>query len=164
MKKLVIVLLLLSLLSGCAMRNAAEEGTPFYYPRSEVAFGTNDGVIGTENRDLSTLDNMSDMLALYFQGPLSQELSSPFPKGLRVLETRQENSTFTLTLSDEILELSGIELTVACVSIARTCNALSGAEDLILQSADGSLHLEIPMDSPQLSEVTPTTIPTEGDE
>ena len=75
MKRLTALILLAALaagLFGCGQRELRSP-TSFYYYRTEPGFSGTDGVIAPETRELAGIeDDLDAILALYFQGPLSQ--------------------------------------------------------------------------------------------
>lgn len=138
MKRIFSLLILPILLCGCSVRSYQTERSTFYYPRSDVAYGSDEGVITPEVRTLS--GSLAALLAVYLQGPESADLSSPCPEGTQLISTVWEDTTLILSLSEEFSELEGIDRTVACVCIARTCFSLSKASTVVIKSPASDGH------------------------
>ena len=138
MKRIILILLALSLLlSGCARTEYREPGV-FYYNRAETAFRGEESVIAPETRELAGVSgNLESMLALYCEGPKDPALENPLPPGSAVLSYSLYNQVLTLRFNATLAQLSGVELTVAAASLARTFLPLTGANTLIL-TADGA--------------------------
>lgn len=141
MKKLiaiVISLLLLPGICGCQKQEQQPEGIAFYYCVTELSFGIQDKAIEAEYRQGITKDHWANVLDLYLRGPETAGLRSPFPAGLKTVATSMEQNTAYITVTEELASLSGLELTLACASLAMTCLELTGAETIVI-SADGAL-------------------------
>lgn len=126
-------LLILIGMASCNQKESFVEPVVFYYPRSEFGIGKDDSVISQEIREGTQL-NVNKLLDSYFLGPLDAQLANPFPEGTRLISMNTEELTLYLTLSDEFASLAGIELTVACASIAKTCKELTGAETVVIRA------------------------------
>ena len=141
MKKLFAMILSVFLLMGicgCQKETPQPEGIAFYYCVSELSFGIHDSAIEAEYRQGIRKDNWAGVLNVYLKGPESGDLRSPFPAGLKTVSTAMEQSTAYITVTEELGSLSGLELTLACASLAMTCLELTGAETVVI-SADGAL-------------------------
>ncbi len=139
MKRLLCLILALSLaLCGCSEPEFQTPGT-FYYHRTETAYQGSEGVIAPEVRELAGMtDDLQAILELYCAGPLDQSLKNPLPPGTVLKTHTLYDHVLTLRFNETLAELSGIELTVAAGCLARTFLPLTGAEVLIL-TADGAL-------------------------
>ena len=131
----VLVLLLLSM-AGCSLFSG-KAGSPvlFYYQRSEYQYGQPDGVICPEERDgTGHITDMKYLLSLYLAGPLSEELSSPFPAGLRVIDVKRQTrlNLVRVTLSGELDTLSESQRTLALACLTLTCLEMSGEESVVI--------------------------------
>lgn len=141
MKKLFVIILSVLLLvgiCGCEKETPQPEGIAFYYCVSELSFGIYDSTIAAEYRQGIAKDNWAAILDVYLQGPKAEGLRSPFPVGLKTVATTMEQNTAYITVTEELASLSGLELTLACASLAMTCLELTGAETIVI-SADGAL-------------------------
>lgn len=143
MKRACALLLCLALLlAGCGGDEQTEKiRSPYtyYYRTAEVDYTTEDGVIRGETRDISGHEeDPAWILEDYFEGPQREDLVSPFPKDLAVLDYQEKEGTAFLRLSGEFANLSGVELSVAAACIART---LFGREEVssVSITAEGGL-------------------------
>ena len=137
MKRLIplcLILILLVPLFGC--ESAESDGTvEFYYQRASFVYGSDDGVIGSELREVSERTNtLPYVLSLYLRGPLDPGLKSPFPTGTKMLGVTQDGSTLCVTLDPSFTELKNMELTLACACIARTCFSLADVTQVQIRS------------------------------
>ncbi len=142
MKKLLSLLLILATLlaiAGCQKPPQAEDPDQpvrFYYCRTgELPFGSADSVITHEVRSgVGLLPDSQLLLSEYLKGPESEDLASPFPYGLQLLSLREKNGIIYVTLSDDFAALSGLDLTLACVCLAKTAGELQEAKYVIIKA------------------------------
>lgn len=140
MKRILAILLCLAAAAGlcaCAAKPQEAPVSPvdFYYRRAELTYEGSDGVISPEQREaLGHESDLDWLLAQYFSGPVTEALTLPFRRGLHPVAWTQEDGVFTLTVSQELGELSGIDLTVACACIAQTLFALTGCQAVTLRA------------------------------
>ena len=153
MKRLTALILLAALaagLFGCGQRELRSP-TSFYYYRTEPGFSGTDGVIAPETRELAGIeDDLDAILALYFQGPLSQNLESLIPGSCPAPQWRIEGDAMYLHFAPELADLSGVELTLAATCVTRTFLPLTGCKRLIFTAEDrrlnGEAALELTLD------------------
>ena len=142
MKKMITIFLLFSLILGLYGCSSGIQGyqfpVDFYYLRNdtEIQYSKEDGIITFETREAGHGDNLTHLLNLYFQGPSDEMLTSPFPEGLNVISAHFNHNALDLILSDEFSELSGIQLTLACACIARTCLLWEGVDAINIRVQD----------------------------
>lgn len=131
------------LLTGCrGTRQTEKIQSPYtyYYRMAEVDYTTEDGVIRGETREISGHEEDPVwILEDYFGGPKSEDLVSPFPKDLTVVDYQEKEGTAFLRLSPEFSNLSGIELSVAAACIARTLFGLEGVSGVSITVEGGLL-------------------------
>jgi germination protein M len=123
MKRTLCLLLALALLSGCVPHSPGSNEIPvtFYYIAENLDYFSDTGILGADARILREEQNSVEaMLELYLAGPVRQDLSSPFPPGLRLIRAERGQGEITLVFDDSLAELSGIRLQIACACIART--------------------------------------------
>lgn len=125
MKKLLCLLCLLVLLTGCVQAPNKLEAA-FYYPRAVYTYNQEDGVIAIEYRDKGGSTSAKDILSLYLQGPASETLVQPFPQGLTLSSIHTDGRTVYVTVTDELASLSGATLILACSCLGRTAMELTG--------------------------------------
>lgn len=149
MKRFLSILLIAVLcLSGCAIgQEQFKDPVTFYYLRDYSDLDNRDtffseGAIGSEFREASGHRNdLNYLLSIYLQGPLDENLRSPFPIGCRPIDIRQDDGTLYLVLSPVVTELSEMELTVACACLAKTCMELVPVDTVQIEAStlDGSV-------------------------
>ena len=135
---LILCLLLVFCLAGCQKK----ESVQFYYLRSEVQYGLADGVIASESREISLEGtSLEYLLKLYLEGPVSQELRSPFPAGTALVSLSRNDTQLTVTLSEVFSRLENVNYTVACACVASTGFSLTDAESVTILSGDTVITL-----------------------
>ena len=141
MKRAIALLLLMLMLSGCAISGSKiKDPVTFHYlhvQSDEQAYDAYfaDGIMGTETREAAGRQNdLNYLLTVYFRGPLDPELVSPFPMGCRILELQQKDGLLTLQLNPILAEMSDMEITVACACLAKTCMNLTDADTVQIES------------------------------
>lgn len=143
MKRFLSLLLCCSLLfcaAGCRQQADEIDGTPFYYCAKTASYSADGMALDAEYRMDVPVDSLTSALDLYLQGPLSQELLSPFPQGIRLVGLYQNGSTVFLTFSRELATLSGLDLTMACSCITLTALALTDAQEVEIRVVSGLLN------------------------
>lgn len=127
MKKAVVFLLLLAFVlnfSACETDLGAPVRFCYLRDPEAIRYGSADGVLAWENRDLSGSREPEYLLTLYFSGPLEQGLVSPFPEGTATVELVLHQRNLILVMNQNLRELSGVALTEAYACIAQTCFSL----------------------------------------
>lgn len=136
--KQVAVLLLTALLAlslvACNDSATVQNQVVFYYQNAELSYNATDSALASETRDGSTYNNLEETLLVYLAGPVESNHISPFPVGLQLVSLRRESNTLYLVFSDELSNLSGLKLTVACCCIAQTCLGLTDAENICISA------------------------------
>ena len=131
MKRLYLTVLALSCLfclHGCAEK---EEPVIFYYPTGEVSYHSDAGVIAEETREaLSREDSLGYLLSFYLEGPIDPALQLPVPEGTQVLRLIPYDEGVLLVMSREFSQLEGMDLTIACASISKTCFGLTDLQKI----------------------------------
>lgn len=134
---LLIFLLLLSFW-GCTDGNQNQNTVAFYYRNPEFNYDAQCSPLTVEKRDSAVFSSPEETLAAYFAGPVSENLTNPFPAELKLILMAKDADTLYLTLSDEFADLDGLELTFACCCIAKTCMELTNTKNVVI-SAETSL-------------------------
>lgn len=148
-KMLCVCLVLVLVFSGCIHQPeaAGNEGVRFYYRNNqEEAYFSETGIMAFETRSIRwEQQSIAGLMEVYLQGPVSLELSSPFPKDLQLIETQILPDEITLTFDDSLASLSTVGLRVAAGCIARTLWEYGGYGTVILkaqnQPLDGQARL-----------------------
>lgn len=150
MKRFLIFLLLAGLALSCWACSEPPSVT-FYYVRDESAylFGTENAVIVGEIREsASNIQNLQDLLILYFHGPLNENFRSPFPRGTSLVDIQQQGSQLTIRLSSIASAMKGTDLTLACACLAKTCFDVTNVEAVtILATGFGNISVTLSRDS-----------------
>lgn len=164
-----LTLLLVAVLFGCQFPNSkTKDSVSFYYQRSggNYVYGSEDAIIAPESREISgSRDNLRYLLTLYFHGPLDSALVSPFPSGTALADLQVEETSLTITLNSHFAQLEGINLTIACTCLARTCFDLTDAEAVEIKASPANggaaVSVTITRDNVLLVDSIPETTPTE---
>lgn len=148
MRRFLLLLLVVCMFASLCACGTKEDTSDFYYLRSEFLPGESDGVIAAESRTVSGERGFNYSLRLYLEGPVSDQFISPFPKGLRLLSTRQDGEVMQIYLSSEFAELKDVDLTLAWACLAKTCLALTDAAQIqiISSTPDGNITYDVDMD------------------
>ena len=142
MKKLLCILCLTLLLISATGCQLSTKNYSFYYPRAEVLYGRQDGLIAREVREFPCREmDLESLMILYLEGPLSQILQSPFPNGTTLIQLEVQDENLLLTLSDAFSRLEGLDRTLACASIAKTGFGLGAFTEIIITSAGKTIIL-----------------------
>ena len=165
MKKIICFLLaLLFCFSGCAFGREDSQSVRFYYLRDpdNFIYGSADGVVTWEDRDASGHGyDIRYLLTLYLQGPVEENLESPFPAGCRLQELSRNGEELTLLLNANLSTLKDMDLTLACVCLAKTCFSLTDAQRvrIMAESFSGEVAIDqtIHIDSLLLEDSSQTT-------
>ena len=135
---LILVLVLMLGLIGCKKQQTFS----FYYPRTEILYGVNDGVIAPEERKVEVSDPSLDfLLKLYLEGPVSQDLRTPFPKGTALTGLKFQEDSIYVLLSPSFNLLEDLNYVIACACIASTCFALTGANSVTVATGQTEMTL-----------------------
>lgn len=138
---LLLILVLLSSALGC-VQSAPSPKVPvtFYYPAEKTVYDGKTAVIHKEVRDGAGYeDDMEGLLNVYLKGPSSEALRSPFPRLVTVTRFASTANMAVVELSAGFAQLSGIDLTVACVCIANTLFDLTQLDRVQIIATDSQL-------------------------
>lgn len=144
MKKAIAILLLLgcilSLLGCQAEHDAPQVPVTVYYKRAQMEYGTADGVI--IKATLESAGHETDtvyLLQQYLCGTDRSDLSPTFPVDTRLISYHLEGLTAKIVLSDQLAQLTGIELSIACACLSKTVMSLSGCREVIISAEHAQL-------------------------
>lgn len=162
MKKRLSLLLIFALLISLAGCSPAQGNIRFYYPRSEIQYGQADGVIASESREApGHEEDLTYLLMLYLEGPISQELTSPFPEGTTLQQLDIQENALSIVLSDALSQLDAMDYTIACACLAQTCFGLGEFDSVTVSSTlPGSTSITLTPDSVMFSDNSVETDPT----
>ena len=159
MKRIILLLLTLVLALSLASCSKSDDIVAFYYARYDDAYtyGTENAVIAPEYRDVTGhTKDLKYLLTLYFHGPTSEHLRSPFPSGISLRSVVHSSNTLFIELTPSLTVLNGTDLTLACACLARTSFALTDAEAVTISAQGlGFVSMTLTRDSLMLSDDTP---------
>lgn len=151
-KRLFSLILCVILLSGCSGKFGIET-INFYYPKDDISFTSSAGVIDYESEaNASDSIGLMDVMERYLEGPFSSSLRSPFPEDLKIVKAEQTEDSVILVFSRELGSMYGMDLTLACACITKTCLELTGAKSVTIQAQGTTLDgaEQITMDAESL--------------
>lgn len=126
-----VILLSQNLLSCADNSENFEAPGNFYYIQDQDTLDLNESMLRSEVRETKSYGTQLDeLLNAYFNGPVTDGCSSPFPPDLFVVYLEQRDDTISLTLSESFGQMEGLDFTVASTCIALTifdltpCNLL----------------------------------------
>ena len=131
------IILLVSLLPGCGQK--MKEPVTFYYQITNYQENMVSPIAGEEREVAGYRDNLKYLLTFYLMGPISQELSSPLPRGTQLCGISQEGTELTIEISDTASTLNDSRFSLACACLSMTCMGLTNAERVTIVSGSRSL-------------------------
>lgn len=144
MKKLLCIFLILCCictLVACAPEKQPQDSYTVYYRRGTPAYGSADGVIGqtyllTSGRE----DDIPYLLRKYLASTPEDGFVSPFTQDMTLVSFELDGPTAKVVLSNQIAELSGIQLTIALVCLSRTVISLTNCQEVIISANSVQLN------------------------
>ena len=130
--RILVFLCICVLLVGCMPKSSA--AINFYY-LAQTDYNSPQGNIAPELRkgNASPLA-YEELLNSYLSGPNSNNLINPFPTETKLISITLEQQTATVVLSDQIAELTGVELTLACTCLSMTVKELTGCANVQIRA------------------------------
>ena len=138
MKRILCLILIFSVLVpvwGCSAPSF--DPVMFYYCRNpeQYQYFKTDGVIASEGRDLSGHSgDLQYLVALYLAGPLTENLTSPFPRKTRVLTVDKDSKSVQIELTDLTSTMTDSEFSLAATCLAKTCIPFAGVKEATVRS------------------------------
>ena len=121
-------------LTACAEK---EDPVVFYYPQTEISYHTDGGILIPEVRDtLNREDNLAYLLSFYLKGPIDPDLRLPVPEGTKLLRLVPYDGGMVLVMSRDFSQLEGMDLTIACAGISKTCFGLTDLQEITFASGN----------------------------
>ena len=158
MRKIICLLLVLCSFSGLLGCTPAQEEAPpensilVYYKRDAAVYGTADGVIAPIY--MNTAEHEQDyayLLVKYFRTAPGEGFAATFPEDLSIVSIDLAGLTAKVVLSDEIAELTGMDLTIALVCLTQTLISLTDCQEVIISAKtkqlDGRNYITLNRDS-----------------
>lgn len=167
MRKLLCALMCICLLLSLCACTGGDNSVTFYYTRpiDRYVYGTEDGVIAPESREVSGHEeDLNYILTLYLEGPLDQELISPFPEGTSLEGVTYSDATLYVTLNKNFASLEDLDHTIAAACMASTCFELTAAEYVVIKCGSeeyGNQSIKLSRDSLLLIDDSEETSPSE---
>ena len=137
MKKYWAILLIAAMLlcfSGCKESEDKQNTVAFYYRNPDFSYDAQCLPLIAEHRDSASFATLEETLSAYLSGPLTENYKNPFPAGLKILSIAEDANTLYLSFSDELAGLTGLELSLACCCIAKTCLELTDAKNIVISA------------------------------
>lgn len=155
MKRILILCLILLLvpLAGCQEDiSQLESPITVYYKRAQPTHGTEDSVIvSTAIEGKNHENDYLYLLSLYLKGSDDPLFAATFPPDTTLVSFKLDALTAKIVLGDRFSSLSGMDLTIACVCIARTVMELTGCQEVIISAEttklDGQNFITLSADS-----------------
>ena len=140
---------------ACSARDEIHIPVKYYYLQSEVQFNQSDGVIGAEIQEAKGIEsNYTQLLRIYLTGPSSNAYRSPFPRDIHLVSLVFEGDILVITLSNNFADLSGRDLTLACVCLGMTAMEITNTQSVKIRTEslplDGKASITINSDSIQI--------------
>lgn len=139
MKKMLLLLICLLLLTGCSLSGSDGDHVTFYYPRVTPDYEQESALIAYEQQDASGhTDDIGYLLSMYLRGPLDEELVCPFPQHTTLHTIWANSETLTIEISDTARSLTDARFSLACSCLTMTCKELTGVQTVTIRSGDRS--------------------------
>ena len=158
MKRVISTLLTLIMLLCClgCQREKDTVTLYFYYPRYEYGYNEQEGMFFRESalaeiREDITYQSARQVLNEYLKGPVDPAMANPFPADLQLISLSIYENKLYLTVTDQLSELTGIPLVMACACLGKTAMQLTKVQQVQIrcESAllDGEKTINLTMDS-----------------
>lgn len=139
----ILVLAAVLILLGLPLEESSDSVT-FYYARKDYAYAKDSGAFGSETREVGRRKtDLTYLLALYLDGPMDQNLKTPFP-GNNIQEVQTltiDQGTVTITLADMGVGMRDSEFTLSCACLSKTCLEISDAQKVKITSGERSVTM-----------------------
>ena len=135
-----LMLLLLWSMIGCqtSQEETSAHSATVYYQRTDPSYGSMDSIVAAYNLPTSEQEDIPVLLERYFKEAPSAEYRSPFPAGMYLVSFENGNYTAKIVLSHNFANLTGIDLSIACICLTKTVMSLTDCDEVII-SAEGAL-------------------------
>lgn len=133
-RSLFLSLLFLLLLTGCGEGHIGSEeprSVTFYYASAGTEQLSADVAIGMEDRSVQVY-TLNELMDVYFRGPVSDNLKSPFPSGTSLVGISETADGIQLTMSGEFFTLQGVDLSIASCCLANTVCDYVDVQQIVL--------------------------------
>lgn len=128
MKRIIILILVLSSLfafTSCSAYygRSVKNNIDFYYLKRMPEYNIEDGIICPIKKQVdkySSDEEWIKLINLYLKGPDDGNYISPFPPNTTLKRFSFDGDTLTVFLSNQISQLDGYDLTLACACLTKT--------------------------------------------
>lgn len=122
----------------------------FYYLRSSTEYNTENGLVFAEKRSVAEFSSDEDwvkFINLYLRGSIADDYISPFPEGTTLQRHSINENTITVFLSNQISQLEGYDLTLACACLTKTIMESRPVHAVEIRAEGGKMgdHISITM-------------------
>ena len=140
-KLFVISILSISLFLCCCGSNQTDNMVTFYYCQSQLDYDSPQGAFATEtHHHIPDPFAYTQLLEKYLEGPENTNLRSPIPKDVKLISLTIDQQTAHITLSNSFANLTGVDLTMACVCISMTAKNITGCSFVQIQAQNAMLE------------------------
>lgn len=143
MKRILTLALTGLLLSLCGCSSKLQEGadTGYYQVYYSALENQNAAMaVGSESWELPPDTQLvPGLLKVLFREPNAQNLTSPFPEGVRLLSWELEDGCLHLDVSEQYGSLTGVELTIADACLTLTLCQVEGVESIYVTVEGGEI-------------------------
>lgn len=141
---LLFTILLPILICGCNNdHNLPRTTVNFYYKTEPLDHISKNGVFTVEIRNArANSDDYQYLLEQYLNGARSANCISPFPAGTTLKSISINDSSASVTLSPHLSMLSGSDLTIACICLARTIFDMTGVQSVQISAQNNLVNSE----------------------
>lgn len=137
---MLVLFILLSFTACSSSADDLERPVAFYYCNNLESEDDFENVFIMElHEGVGYEDNRPALLSLYLAGPVNERYISPFPSGLKIISIKKENTNIQVVLSDEISELTGLDLILACTCLSKTIFGLYPCDRVTIAAATTQL-------------------------
>mgnify|MGYP003267361098 FL=1 len=138
MKRIVSLLLLLLVLSGCGTSRSGEGFQLYFQTDPEAA--THGAAISSQPYSGKGEPGVEELFSALMNGPTHSGLVSPFPQGVTLVSWELSDGLLTLNLSEQYGGLADISLTLADYCLVLTMSQIAGVESVQIQSDGHTYH------------------------
>lgn len=129
-----------SILGCTATKRTPDDSVSVFYKKEKITYGTSDGVIAeTYMHAAGHEKEYAFLLNQYLKANPTEGFVSTFPRGVTMLGFRLEGLTAKVVLSDQIAELSGMDLTIALTCLTQTVMSMTGCQEVIISASTKQL-------------------------
>ena len=127
--------LLLICFSSCSTNKNVAKPINFYYLSNPESY--NESTVCAEVRSGAGFEeDLTGLFQQYLKGPQTDDLVSPFPKRVSVKDAKIRGITVHITVSSELVQLAGLDMTLATACLAMTALEYTGMQRVSITATD----------------------------